>query len=98
MANNQFFYTEQDIKEMKELIRTGERLSKIARAHHSKFNAPEIGFYHKLLKLSKTTRKVKRSGVVDKGSAKGLSIPDGTTFEGVSKKVQIFKDHFRIYF
>ena len=28
----------------------------------------------------------------------GVTVPEGTTFEGVPKKVVIYKDHFRIYF
>jgi hypothetical protein len=28
----------------------------------------------------------------------GIAVPEGTTFEGVPKKVVIYKDHFRIYF
>lgn len=99
MQKNNFFYSKSDVAKMKQLIRTGESLFKIAREHHQAFNAPLSGFYAKLIKVSKNTKKIaKIEKAMPKKETKGIVIPDGTTFEGTTKKVQIYSDHFRIYF
>lgn len=111
MKKNNFFYTSNDIKKMKEFIRTGKPLLQIAKDEHLNFNASLKGFYVKLTKVAKHTTKIQKwegpkrirkavviSEVMPKEEPKGISIPEGTTFEGAAKKVQIYNNHFRIYF
>lgn len=100
-----YFYSASEIKEMKELIRTGEPLASIADREHSRFNATRNAFYTKLIKLSRSTRKVKewdgpkrrRIGVRAQ-PVEGTSMPEGFAFEGTPKKVTFCVDHFRVYF
>jgi hypothetical protein len=103
---NSFFYNTKDIKELKELIRTGEKITKIAKRECERFNTTPVALSAKLYELKKTTRKIQAKSVKTLttktlspvNETKGVLIPEGTTFEGNSKKVVIFKDHFRIYF
>lgn len=94
-----------DIQKMKQLIRTGKPLIQIAVAEHVNFNSPVKGFYAKLLQLAKSTRKIQKweepkdfMKTMPKEEPQGIVIPDGTTFEGTPKKVEIHSNHFRIYF
>lgn len=111
MKKKSFFYTTNDIKRMKELIRTGKPLLQIARDEHASFNASLHGFYGKLMQVAKHTTKIQkwegpkrmRKAAVDaeampKEEPKGIIIPEGTTFEGAPKKVVLYNNHFRIYF
>lgn len=106
---NPYFYSWKDIKEMKELIRTGEPLIRIARREYERFGASSASaFALKLYKLAKSTTKIRNwEGPKRTRSVKtpivptqdtGVMVPEGTTFEGTPKKVVIYKDHFRIYF
>lgn len=113
MTTPSFFYSVKDVKELKELIRTGKPLIQIAREEHERFGTTFSGLYSKLCNLSKVTRKVRdwdgpkrvRKSNVEtpvtvsvEEPKKGIVVPEGTTFEGVPKKVELFKDHFRVYF
>ena len=105
MKNN-FFYTNADIKQMKELIRTGEPLIAIAEREHERFNAPKTGFYFKLMSVAKNTTKirqwdgpkVRRAKSKASVQPKETRMPEGFTFEGTPKKVTFCVDHFRVYF
>jgi hypothetical protein len=101
---NSFFYSISDIKKMKTLLRTGEKIPKIAKNHYQEFGTTEGALIMKLRAVAKHTRgrkPKKTKDVVVKTTiekAKGLSVPDGTRFEGVSKRVELFQDHFCVYF
>lgn len=110
---NGFFYSTSDLLKMKDLIRTGQPLLQIARNEHSNFGASQIGFYTKLTQLAKSTTKIRKWNGPKKLrrtkeelikakqkeiSTAGFTVPQGTTFEGTPKRVEIFADHFRIYF
>jgi len=102
---NGFFYTSTEIKEMKELIRTGEPLVNIAEREHSRFGSTKSAFYAKLIKVARSTRKVKdwdgpkrRRSKSYESSVEGQPMPEGFTFEGTPKKVTFCVDHFRVYF
>lgn len=109
---NKFFYNTADIQRMKELIRTGEPIARIAKREHASFNTSEKGFLMKLYKLSKTTRKIKqwegakrvRQAVVETTSTtpsvepQGINIPEGVSLDLTSKRVVLFDNHVRIYF
>lgn len=106
MATNDFFYNWREIKEMKELIRTGEPIARIAEREHARFNTTSRALRMKMYKLSKSTFKIRewegskkvRKATKGTDAEKGVLVPEGTTFEGTSKKVMFYKDHFRIYF
>ena len=102
---NSFFYSTADIKEMKELIRTGEPLIAIAEREHSRFNTTKNAFYTKLISVSRNTTKIKTwdgpkrrriKSIIN--AVEGTSMPEGFTFEGTPKKVTFCLDHFRVYF
>lgn len=107
---NSFFYSNTEIKQLKELIRTGEPLRQIALREHGNFNAALSGFYQKLQKLSKSTYNIQKwegpkrirtksfatKTVVSKPTE--THMPEGFTFEGTPKKVTFCLDHFRVYF
>lgn len=108
---NPYFYNWKDIKEMKDLIRTGEPILRIARREYQRFGASSASaFALKLYKLAKSTnmirewegskreRKAKTVTPTVPTQEKGVMVPEGTTFEGTPKKVVIYSDHFRIYF
>lgn len=109
MEKTSYFYTKAEIKEMKELIRTGKPLMQIARDEHKRFDSTVLSFYNKLHKVKKTTTKIKKwdgpkrvkvdgDGRVVVKQRKAVAIPEGTTFEGTAKKVEIHTNHFRVYF
>jgi hypothetical protein len=104
---NSFFYSNAEIKEMKELIRTGEPLIAIAEREHGRFNAGKTGFYLKLINVAKNTTKIKdwdgprirrAKSIKAPVQPKETRMPEGFTFEGTPKKVTFCVDHFRVYF
>jgi len=101
---NSFFYSISDIKKMKTLLRTGEKITTLAKNHCDEFNVSVGALTSKLCSVAKHTRgrkPKKTKDVVVKTTiekAKGLSVPDGTRFEGVAKRVELFQDHFCVYF
>ena len=111
MATNSFFYNWREIKELKELIRTGEPIARIAQRECVRFNTTPQALQMKMYKLAKSTnnirewngpKKIRRTKAqmaeARQDMSKGLAVPAGTTFEGTPKKVEIHTDHFRIYF
>jgi len=108
MATNNFFYNWKEIKELKDLIRTGEPITQIAKRECARFNTSEQALRMKMYKLAKSTNKIrewdgpkrtrKTTTPQPTTAPKGVLVPEGTTFEGTPKKVELYKDHFRIYF
>jgi len=108
MAKNDYFYNTKDILDLKELIRTGEPLRRIAFREYERFDTTPNGLLQQLYKVAKTTTKIRKwegpkrmrqtPVVKPTTETRGFTLPEGTTFEGESKRVVIFPDHFRIYF
>ena len=111
VATNKFFYNWKEIKELKDLIRTGEPISRIAQREYARFNTTALALRMKMYQLAKSTnnirewegpKKVRRTKAqmaeAQATTNRGLTVPAGTTFEGTPKKVEIHTDHFRIYF
>ena len=112
MATNKFFYNWKEIKELKDMIRTGEPIAKIARREYERFGTSELALKMKMYQIAKSTNNIREwDGFKTKRKAtrlaasvnptvetKGFNLPEGTTFEGQSKRVVIYPDHFRIYF
>lgn len=96
MKNN-FFYTAEEIKKMKELLKMEEPIARIAKRHHKQFNVSLGAFTVKLYSVAKTL-----PGRVNSPRSSNtkmtLNVPNGTSFEGVAKKVRLYSDHFRVYF
>lgn len=92
-----FFYSDQDVKLMKDLLKSEESIAKIARTHHQRFGAPLTGFALKLYSIAKTMPK-RVTSRRSPNTQVTLAVPAGTSFEGVAKKVRLYSDHFRIYF
>lgn len=59
MAKNSFFYNTQDIKDLKELIRTGESIRSIAIRECARFNTTPQALAIKMYKLAKSTTKIR---------------------------------------
>lgn len=108
MKKNSFFYTNEEIKRMKELIRTGEPIFQISLREYENFGTTPGALRTKMYKLAKKTRRVYKQSskdvitsvtLVDKTIiSKSIAIPSGTVFEGECKRVTLHSDHFRIYF
>jgi hypothetical protein len=112
MATNKYFYNWREIKELKELIRTGEPIARIAQREYERFGTTPGALSIKMYQLAKSTNNIRewngpkkvrrtaeqRAAQAPKAETRGVLVPEGTTFEGQSKRVVIFPDHFRIYF
>lgn len=99
-------FTTAQIKEMKEVIRTGEPIVMLAERLAPKYNMPENTLRSKLYSVAKRTRKIadwagpkQRRTRIEK-----MIIPSDTPTaptaprEVASKKVVMYDDHIRIYF
>ncbi len=96
-------FTEAQIKEMKEVIRTGEPIVMLAERLAPKYNVTENSLRSKLYSVAKRTRKIadwagpkQRRTRIEK-----MIIPSDTPTtpkEVASKKVVMYDDHIRIYF
>lgn len=108
MATNKYFYNYKEVRELKELIRTGEPIARIARREYERFGTTPGALTIKMYQLAKSTNNIqewngpkreRRAATVNPTvETKGFTLPEGTTFEGQSKRVVIYPDHFRIYF
>jgi len=90
MKKNSFFYTNDDIRRMKELIRTGEPLVRIAMREHENFNTTSKGFLTKLYEVAKKTRKIQKRNskrnVPANGSETPVALVDQTTAKVLTSK------------
>jgi hypothetical protein len=104
-----FFYSNQDIQSLKEVIRTGEPVGQIAARLYTQYETTEGALANKLYSIKKTTRKIakwdgpkrirtKRVNNTIPSETKEAVMPEGFTFEGTPKKVTFCLDHFRVYF
>lgn len=84
------FYTNAEIQEMKELIRTGKPILQIADELHAKWGRPISGITGKLYQVAKRTKKIaewngpkRRTGVQRPKSSvqEGVTLPSGVTFD-----------------
>jgi hypothetical protein len=85
-----YFYTEAQINELKQLALTNEPGMAIARRLSKKWKRPEAGVYCKLATLRKTGGKLKREN--------RMTLPEGFSFDFVAKRVEMYKNHVKIYF
>jgi hypothetical protein len=85
-----YFYTEAQINELKQLAATNEPGTSIAKRLSKKWKRPESGLYCKLTTLRKTGGKLKKEN--------RMALPEGFSFDFVAKRVEMYKNHVKIYF
>jgi septum formation inhibitor MinC len=105
-------FTEAQIKEMKQVIRTGEPIVMLAERLASQYNVTENTLRNKLYSVAKRTKKIADWAGPKKRVTKteNTSTPDVDTMivdapttteataEVVGKRVVMYDDHIRIYF
>ena len=97
---NSWFYSEEQVSEIKERLQSGERATRIARSCAVKFNKNERSILNKInsIKRSLKLTKSKENSQVSKNSATVITLPEGFTFSGTCKKVEISNNYFKVYF
>lgn len=90
-------FTEAQIKEMKEVIRTGEPITMLAERLAPMYNVTENKLRSKLYSVAKRTKKIADWSGPKQRRTK--TTPTPTPTESLSaKKVVMYDDHIRIYF
>lgn len=85
-----YFYTKEQIKELKTAAATNEPATKLARRLSKQWKRSEAGIYVKIATLRKTGGKLKREN--------RMALPSGFSFDFTPKRAEMFKDHVRLYF
>lgn len=112
LKRSKFFYSEEEIQQLKDAIDSKEYKNSIALAkvYSVKLNKPLGTTYNKVRELSgkrtmatvKKPVKVKETPVakieVIEEKVKPLTLPQGMTYQGTAKTVELHADHFRVYF
>lgn len=76
MSKTNFFYTAKEIKELKEIIRTGEPILQIAERLCEQYGTSRVALAGKLYKIAKHTTKVREwNGPKRKTIAKKQTVP-----------------------
>ena len=96
-------FTEAQIKEMKEVIRTGEPITMLAERLAPMYNVTENKLRSKLYSVAKRTKKIADwSGPKQRRTRMNNIVTPATLptlpTEMVGKKVVMYDDHIRIYF
>lgn len=112
VKRSKFFYTEKEIQQLQNAIDSKEYKSDfaLAKIYAEKLNRSIDTVYSKVRELvgKKINNKDKRpmKKVVETPVAKieviqevkPLTLPQGMTYQGKAKKVELHADHFRVYF
>lgn len=85
-----FFYTPQQVKELKTAAATNEPATRIAQRLSRQWNRSEAGIYVKIATLRKTGGKLKRENK--------MALPAGFSFDFKPTRAEMFKNHVRLYF
>ena len=102
-------YRPSEILKMKELLCTGERVSKLAPAHYKEFGVSFESFKSKLYQIAKVTRIKGKRSTIDKNVPKTvveLTLPEQENnkivrkFKGkkLPKNIEFFEDRMIIHF
>lgn len=90
-------FSDFQVKEMKEIIRTGEPIVMLAERLATKYNVPENKLRSKLYSVAKRTRKIAEwTGPKQRRKRIDNTLTPPTEVTG--KKVVMYDDHIRIYF
>jgi transposase len=103
MGRTGYFYTEKEINVLKKAIKTGSKqglsIPKISESLAKRFNVSISCIQGKIYKIVRDDNSIKIvRGYKKKTKAKGYKMPEGTVFEGTPKKVEIYKNYFKVYF
>jgi hypothetical protein len=90
-------FTEAQIKEMKEVIRTGEPITMLAERLAPTYNVTENKLRSKLYSVAKRTKKIADWAGPKQRRTKIENTPAPPT-QVMGKKVVMYNDHIRIYF
>ena len=99
-----YFYSEADIKHLKDIIRTGEPVRQIAARLHVEYETSLTALAQKLYFIKKNTYKIEKwtgsKRIVNKQpiDPQETVMPQGFIFEGRPTKVTFCIDHFKVYF
>jgi hypothetical protein len=113
VKRSKFFYTEKEIQQLQDAINSKEYRSdfKLAKVYSEKLSRSIDTVYSKVRELNgkkinnKNKRPIKK--VVEtpvakieviEETVKPLTLPQGMTYQGKAKKVELHADHFRVYF
>lgn len=104
-------YTKEQVEELTKAINSDDYKShrRIAIAYADKFEKSVNNVYAKIRMLTgrKVSSYVPKKGpsprvvvqqVVEQPQVKPLTLPEGMTYQGKAKKVELHADHFRVYF
>jgi hypothetical protein len=106
VKRSRFFYTDEEIQQLKDSLNNKEFKTDRDRAklYAEKLDRTLDTVYSKLRELSgkKIRNKAKPQVEVAKieviQEVKPLTLPQGMTYQGTAKKVELHADHFRVYF
>ncbi|NBW33724.1 MAG: hypothetical protein EBR30_01565 [Cytophagia bacterium] len=94
-------FTDVQVQEMKESIRTGEPIAMLAEKLATKYNVPTNTLRNKLYSVAKRTRKIAEWNGPKRRRQKNTEMSSVTTTNvptSMGKKVEMYADHIRIYF
>jgi len=111
VKKSKFFYTQEEIQQLQDAINSKEHKTNfaIAKVYAEKLNRSIDTIYSKVRELTgkKTTANRKRpiksvevpvAKIEVIQEVKPLTLPQGMTYQGKAKKVELHADHFRVYF
>lgn len=90
MAKPSFFYTKEQIAELKRAAASSEPAAPIAQRLSKQWKRSEAGIYVKICTIRKTGGKLKRENK--------MALPQGFSFDFTPKRAEMYKDHVRLYF
>jgi len=95
-------FTDVQVQEMKEVIRTGEPIAMLAERLATKYNVTADTLRNKMYSVAKRTRKIAEWNGPKKRRQKNTEMSSVTTTTNIptamGKKVEMYADHIRIYF
>lgn len=106
VQKSKFFYSQKEIQQLKNAL-TSKKFKTdrdIARAYAEKLDRSVDTVYRKLRDLSgkklrnSTKSQVESARIEVIQEVKPLTLPEGMTYQGTAKKVELHADHFRVYF
>lgn len=97
---NKFFYSTEEIDYIKEKINIGLRGTTIAKMFVIKFGRSQVSVLNKVnyIKRSMGVSKPRKQSTEIKKEPTTITLPEGFTFSGKCKKVEISENYFKVYF
>lgn len=94
-------FTDVQVQEMKEMIRTGEPIAMLAERLATRYNVTTDTLRNKMYSVAKRTRKIAEWNGPKRRRQKNTEMSSVTTTNvptAMGKKVEMYADHIRIYF